>query len=261
MNLSRCYVILEPRPEAEVRVLCFHHAGGSALSFAPLVRQLPPQVELCLFELPGRGLTAKEPFLANFSAAKDYFLQSVLEVVDRPTIFLGHSLGGLFAHALACALPAEKKSFVRTIIVSATRSPKTVASHASYPAAPFVIRSRASILKDMVRLGGTPPEILDNPELLEQTITTVGHDFHLIDTYSRLGHTPMECPIELWYGRNDAADPQEEANCWSEATSARIQLRLFDGNHFYIFRNHEPTLALCTIVQATTSRIRLEKHV
>lgn len=51
----------KPNPQAKLRLFCFHYAGGGALSFRTWPDSLPPTVEVCAIELPGRGLRLMEP--------------------------------------------------------------------------------------------------------------------------------------------------------------------------------------------------------
>ncbi|MFD0430994.1 thioesterase II family protein [Streptomyces zhihengii] len=48
-----------------VRLVAFHHAGGSAASWFPLTRHLPVDWDVLLLDLPGRGKRHTEPALES----------------------------------------------------------------------------------------------------------------------------------------------------------------------------------------------------
>lgn len=241
------YIVLNSQPDAKVRLVCFHHAGASALTFAPWGRRMPPQVELYLMELPGRGMNLNKPFVLGFVKAKEYFLTRVKKIIDRPTFFLGHSLGGLLAYSVAASLPKEMKRLVKKVIVSAARSPRSVASHAKHPREPFLIRTRESLYQDLVKLGGVPKDLLEDQEFLEQTINVLGHDFHLLDTYE-LSEKELGIPLEVWLSKGDPFVVGEDVR-WRNECSSLVQIRMFEGDHFYLFKNPEALMTLCSILE------------
>jgi surfactin synthase thioesterase subunit len=77
--------------DAELKLLMFHHAGGSAAAMLQLTRQLPGTVEATAFELAGRGVRMSEPAASTFAEARDELLHKVRESLDRPTVIFGHT--------------------------------------------------------------------------------------------------------------------------------------------------------------------------
>ena len=56
-----------PRPHANpsLRLIAFHHAGGSAAMYHPISAQLPEDWELLILDLPGRGKRFAEAPINN----------------------------------------------------------------------------------------------------------------------------------------------------------------------------------------------------
>ncbi|NJR66738.1 MAG: putative thioesterase, partial [Leptolyngbyaceae cyanobacterium CRU_2_3] len=50
-----------PNPQARLRLFCFPYAGGSSLIYRTWSESLPPAIEVCPIELPGRGTRMMEP--------------------------------------------------------------------------------------------------------------------------------------------------------------------------------------------------------
>ncbi|AUJ25481.1 Surfactin synthase thioesterase subunit [Virgibacillus dokdonensis] len=237
MEQREGYIIFNPNKKAKVKLMCFHHAGGSALSFIPLVRTLPKDVEAYLFELPGRGISANQKFVANFSEAMAYFLPKVIDCMDRPTVFLGHSLGGLFSYAISGSL-SKKQNYIEKVIISAAKSPQTVLEYAIHPEKPFIVRSRDSVKMDIEALGGIPVDVDDS--LLHSIINITGNDFHLLDTFTLDGVVKSSFPFELWLGKYDTAVHEREIYKWREEIQGEFCYRYFNGGHFFISESTEP---------------------
>jgi len=236
--------------DAPVRLLAFHHGGGSALSFLPLVRKLPRVCEAFIFELSGRSGGADRLPAADFAEACARFAGDAVDVVDRPTVVIGHSLGALFAHNVVALLPEEQRGFVRTVVVSASRSAASTSETAPMPDRPFVVRSRDSLLGDLRAFGGVQTELLDDPEFVDVAVTLLGHDLHLADTYTPPPTGPTAVPHQVWYGTEDATlSPRERAR-WDESCVTPPVHRGFPGGHFYLYERPEPEIALGELVAA-----------
>lgn len=241
MKLNGSHVLV-PRPDASVRLLVFHHAGGSAMSYLPLARALP--CETVLFELTGRGMRPDIAPPADFRAAVSDLLPAVASVIDRPTVVLGHSLGALLAHSLVGSLPADLQALVRTVVVSAFTSPVDQLGRVS----PSLVRSRASLLEELRGRGGCPPEVFEDAELLERAVALLGHDLHLADTYVEAPPVSAEIDYHVWYGRQDAYLEVDELERWAESTPRPPAVRGFRGGHFYLDQNPEPVGLLRSLV-------------
>ncbi|MGE6514038.1 thioesterase II family protein [Lysinibacillus sphaericus] len=243
MKQEKGYLIYNPNQNAKLKLLCFHHAGGSALSMVPLVRNLSSEVEVCLFELPGRGMTNDLPFQATFCEAKEYLLKNVAPYIDRPSVLFGHSLGGLFVYALSSLLD-DKSQYIKKLIISAARSPITVSNNATYPETPFTRRTRESVISDIRRLGGVPSELESDLSLFNSIVDVTGRDFHLLDTFRFDDKAFIKYPMELWLGEQDLAVPEEEVELWEKMTLNEYKCKYFKGGHFYLNENEDPAKEL-----------------
>ncbi|MFY0539568.1 thioesterase II family protein [Nannocystis pusilla] len=130
-----------PRPDARLRLFCCAHAGAAAHVFHAWPAGLPPDVEVCAVQLPGRAFrlaepayTAVEPLVAALDAA-------AAPLLDRPFAVFGHSMGALVAfewtRALrrrrgpcpsACACPPSAARTSPTPPARCTASPTTSSS-------------------------------------------------------------------------------------------------------------------------------------
>ncbi|KOV67887.1 thioesterase II family protein [Streptomyces sp. MMG1121] len=218
-----------------------------------MARGLPDVCETFVFELTGRAGDGGRAPAADYAEAFARFSVDATDVVDRPVVVIGHSLGALFAHNIASLLPGDQRELVHTVIVSASRSAVSTAATAPMPDRPFLARSRESLLADLHAFGGVQPEMLEDADFVDAAVTLMGHDLHLADTYTRPPSGPSPVPHQVWYGRQDATLPEEERMRWDESCLAPAVHRGFSGGHFYLYERSEPGAALGELVTAAAA--------
>ena len=87
-----------------VELVCFHHAGGGAASFHPLRRALTnmgAEVALTAVTLPGRESRRDEPRHVDAETCVRALADELDELLRRPHVLLGHSMGAILAYLLA----------------------------------------------------------------------------------------------------------------------------------------------------------------
>ncbi|MER5749385.1 thioesterase domain-containing protein [Streptomyces sp. NPDC002088] len=234
-----------------VRVLAFHHAGGSAAAFLPLLSQLPADCELVLLELPDRAGKLELP-PTDFEDALRGLQARAHPLVDRPTVVLGHSLGALFAHSVTASLPARQQRFVRGLVLSASPfAPQDGISPERRPDAPFARRTEAQLIADLRLFGGSPDSLFDDPGRLSAAVRLLGLDMHLTDTYP--GGPDLPVPHHLWYGDEDPTHVPGVLSRSADSAAragARAEIRAFPGGHFFLFTGQEPAAELGRIAAA-----------
>ena len=87
-----------------VELVCFHHAGGGSASFHPLRRALAAmgvEATLTTVRLPGRESRFDEPRHVDAEACVRALADELDDLLRRPHVLLGHSMGALLAYSLA----------------------------------------------------------------------------------------------------------------------------------------------------------------
>jgi len=223
--LSVPHRLAEPR----ARLICLPHAGGSASMFFAYPHDLPADVEVCAVQLPGRGLRLCEPAFTRMEPLVESLADALKRTNDVPLVLFGHSLGALVAFELAHVLQAAQPQAPLHLFVSGQPAPHLAKRGPALHLAPS-----SSIIAELRRLGGTPAEALDDPELMELMLPAVRADFAIYETYTCQRRVPLECPITVLGGLQDTEATPAELEAWRRHTTAGFRLEMFKGDHFYV---------------------------
>jgi medium-chain acyl-[acyl-carrier-protein] hydrolase len=219
----------QPNPAAQLRLFCFHYAGGSAQVFHNWPGRLPPSVEMGAIQLPGRSHRLQEPHIRGLAPLSHIVAQALLAYLDKPFVFFGHSLGALLCFETARSLRRGNQRQPMHLFVSATGAPhrrRLEESLSSLPKSELVSKLRA--------FNGTPVEVLQSDELLDLILPTIRADFELCETYEYLPEPPLECPMTIYGGLEDPKVEMERLAAWREMTVGACNMRTFPGDHFYL---------------------------
>ena len=96
----------ERQGQGDCEVVLLHGIGSNALSFEPLIDELPKSWRLIAWNAPGYGNS--EPLKNDWPVAKDYAyaLKNFLQNIQlKSPIIVGHSLGALIATSYAASYP------------------------------------------------------------------------------------------------------------------------------------------------------------
>ncbi|MFG2500687.1 thioesterase II family protein [Streptomyces sp. NPDC048441] len=216
-------------PDAALRLFCFPHAGGGAGFFRPWRAALGSDVEVCSVVLPGREARLRETPYRSMTEMLPPLTDAIAEWADRPYAILGHSTGAAVGYEVARRLAAHPVGPPRALLVSGRRSPY------SPPAGPpRHLLPQREFLQAVFDLGGTPPELLGQPELLELFLPALRGDFALNETYRPLPGGPLDCPVTAFTGQHDPEVTPEQMTEWRRVSTGPFGLRVFRGGHFYL---------------------------
>ncbi len=213
---------------AVLTLFCLPYAGASAMSYARWRRNVPAWLDIRPVELPGRGARAGEPLATDLVDLAAQLARELRGETYRPYALFGHSMGSLLAFELACALRAHNLPAPRALLVSGGSAP----AHRDY------LRFRqplndAQLLAELASLQGTPPEALQDPELMRLALPVLRADFLLCGRYRYQPTAPLQCPVHVLAGTEDRAS-EAQLLAWREHAGAAFSLELFAGGHFFI---------------------------
>jgi len=248
----------EPNPDARLRLFCFPFAGGGASTFNTWVDELPPDIrletEFRSIQLPGRDTTQRKHLLTRLSRVLEVLTPVFRSYLDMPFTFFGHSMGALVSFELARQLRRQGMPGPVHMVVSGHRAPQLPDPD------PWIHQlPDAEFLAKLRNLGGTPEEVLQNPELLELFLPVLRADFAVCETYCYTTEEPLDCSITAFGGNDDRRVSREELSAWQTQTRKSFSLRMFPGDHFFLQSARVPVLrVLAQDLKQVLRRLRLD---
>jgi medium-chain acyl-[acyl-carrier-protein] hydrolase len=224
--------------------VCLHHAGGGAATYAPWLRRIPADVEVCALRLPGRESRWSEPAHRTVSAAVSEILDVVVALATDgvPMALYGHSMGGVLAYEVYAALTHEGAPEPLYLAVGATPSPLRQAKRA--PRLP-TRRTREDLVDVLRGYGGTPAEVFEQRDLLDVVLPVLEADLVLLDTHRpALPPRPVRCPLLALAGARDPLVAVADVVAWRECAVRGFKHRVVDAGHFFLQSHVDPVLSL-----------------
>jgi surfactin synthase thioesterase subunit len=222
-------------------MFCFPYAGGTALIFKKWADLLPSTVEVISVELPGRGVRLKEPPFVSVPALIDALEVAIRPLLDKPFVFFGHSMGAIITFELARSLHRRHGREPQALFISGRRAPQVPSSQPITYNLP-----KDEFIEELVKLDGTPKEVIEHTELMEMLIPLLRADFQLVQTYEYVPDTPLRCPITVYSGLRDHHITRDMLLPWKEQTSSRFTLHMLPGDHFFLRPSQALLLGLLT---------------
>ena len=211
-----------------IRLFCFPYAGGGAAIYRRWTELLPPEIEICLVQLPGREQRIHEQPMTDMAGVAVLTADAMAQYCDQPFALFGHSMGAGIAYETALAL-IRQNCVPFCVMPSARRAPhrpsRTPMRH---------LLPNDQFVEELKRLNGTPTGVLNSPELMEMMLPTLRADFQLADLYVSERPTKLPCPVVTFGGEEDAHVTFPELDAWREVSASEFNLRMLPGDHFFI---------------------------
>ncbi|MFG2091537.1 MULTISPECIES: thioesterase II family protein [unclassified Spirillospora] len=224
MTWFRC---TENRPWASMRLFCLPHAGGSAVFYRPWAKEISPAVEVHAVQYPGRADRMADAMVTDAHQLARLIAGAMAPLMDRPAALFGHSMGAVLAYEVARLLQ-ERGSAPVHVFASGARPPHDRGDDR------VADRDDDGVVAEMVNLGGSDAEALQDPELRELVLPYVRNDFRMIEDYAHRPGTRLTVPITAIIGDADTHVSEEQAAGWARVTDGRFALRTLPGGHFYL---------------------------
>jgi medium-chain acyl-[acyl-carrier-protein] hydrolase len=215
------------RADAKLRLFCFPYAGGPAAMFREWSEKLNPGIEVWSVEYPGHGMRRFETPISQLSQLADALLPELRQELVSPFAFFGHSMGAIVAFEILKRLATESGPQPACFFVSACYPPwkrKRRAPIHDLPEPEFIAELRL--------LGGTPEELLANPDLAQLLLPALRADFEVAQTYYH-STDKLRCPIFAYGGLNDPEASREDLSEWNSVCETSC-VRMFPGDHFFL---------------------------
>lgn len=233
------FSIQKPNPRARIRLFCFPYAGGGSQVYRLWPQSLLSEIEVCAAQLPGRGTRMKEQPFDNIVPMVEELAVAIEPYLDKPFAFFGHSMGAMISFELVRQLRSARGSEPAHLFVSGRRAPQLPNEDPITYNLP-----EAELCEELLRLNGTPKEVIEHPELMQIMLPLLRADFSVVETYVYRPDAPLKCPITVFGGLQDIEVTREQLEAWREQTTAACSLRMLPGNHFFLNDAQAQTIIL-----------------
>jgi surfactin synthase thioesterase subunit len=220
--------------DSALRLFC----GGNAGVYRGWQSFMPPGVEVCPIQLPGRANRLNERPMTRLFSIVENLCADLQPYLDRPFALFGHSMGALIAFELARRIRDSHHMEPVHLFVSGRSAPEVADARKDYelPDAEFI-----AVLQG---LNGTPKEILQSPEALSLLLPVIRADFEVTQTYAYRHGSPLKCPIKALGGIRDTCTPPDSMRGWKAQTAGAFSLSILPGDHFFIAESRAQVLAI-----------------
>lgn len=224
-----------------MKLFCLPYAGGSASIYYQWKKKLLDyDIQLKAIELMGRGARYGEGFYTDFQdAVNDIYLKIKDEIINDEYAIFGHSMGSLLAFELYYKIVENGGKIPKHIFFSGYGAP-----HCAREKEPIHNLSDAEFMDEVIKLGGTPIEVVQNDELCKLVTPILKNDFRILELYEyEKRSNPIECDITILNGSKDELTFQE-LNGWKMHSAKNTRMFIFEGNHFFINNNMKEIINL-----------------
>jgi surfactin synthase thioesterase subunit len=224
-------------PGARQRLFCFPFAGAGASMFREWPGILPKGIHVVGIQLPGRENRIGEPPLRHLRSAAKTIATVLSRYRDLPFALFGHSVGALLVFEVARELRNSFSCAPIQVFLSGCGAPGSAKRNAPIHRLPDNL-----FVQELRRLGGTPEAILGNDEVMQLMLPMLRADFELSETHQYEEQAPLECPITVLGGLQDAEVRNSDLRGWQSETHASFNIRMFPGDHYFIRSCRTPVL-------------------
>lgn len=211
-----------------INLICLPYAGGCSNIYRNYFYDLGLNIAVYPIELPGRGKRFMEARLETFIDVITDVMDQIKPIIDtgQPYALFGYSMGSTIIFELYYKLMLFKYQPPKHMFFCASRPPVV-----RYQ---FESLTDEYLIEDLIDLGGTSKEVLDNKELLEICLPILRDDYKVMMSYQyKEHHSLIDNNITVMLGMKDEKCI-ECMDTWKGLSSKDCKMILYDGGHFFI---------------------------
>lgn len=233
-----------PEHTTRPRLICLPYAGGSTHIFQPWQRLFGGRIDIVAPVLPGRGARMLQDPLSCVGDLVVWLQRELGDALTGDYALWGHSMGAVLSYELARARADQGLPQPRHVFVSGRLPPHRPRRRDLYHLA-----DDATLIARLTRLGGTPPEILADQDLMEILLPMLRADVAVCEKYVWApDRVPLRVPITVIGGDQDPEVPLADLPAWCDCSEGDVRIIHMTGHHFFL---HDQVGAIARILERT----------
>lgn len=214
----------------KMKLFCLAYAGGSCSIYEGWKKYIHPYIEVVPVEYSGRGKRFSESLYTNINdLTEDIYNTIKSELNEMPYAFLGHSMGSLVAYELAYKIKENHENDPMHIFFSGKSAPNIIKTEKV-----LHTLNDNEFKKEILKLNGTPKEVLENKELMDIFLPVLRADFKANEEYEYNGkRDKLDCDFTVLYGKEEDIEINEIIE-WKNHTKCSCNFFQLNGGHFFI---------------------------
>jgi medium-chain acyl-[acyl-carrier-protein] hydrolase len=229
-----------PRP----RLICLPYAGGSAHIFQPWRQLLGNDIDVVAPVLPGRGARLLQDPLSRIEDLIAWLQCELGDALAGDYALWGHSMGAMLSYELARARVDQGLPQPRHLFVSGRLPPHRPRRRDQYHLA-----ADDALIARLTSMGGMPPEVLANTELMEMLLPMLRADVAVCETYAWVpDRVPLRVPMTVMGGDRDPEVPLADLLAWRDCSQGEVRIIPMVGHHFFL---HDQVHAIAEVLTRT----------
>ncbi len=226
---------LTRRRAADLRLICFPHAGGGIADYARWRATIPPWIELWAVALPGREHRLAETMPTDLADVVTEVSAGLATIADgTPTAYFGHCAGSLLASETARRV--ESIAAPTHLAVSAAPAPDGAAG--SDHLNKIFGQRRDALIAWMYRSGAIPPVVATDPTIARAVENLIYEDIDRCVRHPFPQRTRHSMSVSTFCGTGDPLVTPAQMRHWEALSSTPVSAFTYEGgDHFYL-RTH-----------------------
>jgi medium-chain acyl-[acyl-carrier-protein] hydrolase len=218
---------------SEIIIYGFPFAAGSQYSYNDFAKNTPIGITWKSMDYAGRGRRIFEKPMINIHEVVDDIVERLIDKLDKPYVFYGHSMGSLVAYLTTVEIQKRNLPMPQHLFLSGRGG-------ACLPERfrDAVNMTQEEIINEILVMDGKIEYLLNNPKLLNAYEKVLRADLQALESYDyRLG-AKTKLPVEatIFIGNSDIYTP-EQALLWQNEFINPIDFHVLDGGHFFLFEH------------------------